>query len=149
MKCPSPKFLFLAVAVAWMVSSNAGCLRRSKAQPAPTAPPPATAQVPSPTEPPKPPEPAPELGPNITDQEKARAQESANDLMNRTDNNLKLAQDKALSKGFNPSQKDLLERSHSFLKQAHAAAQTGDWARASNLAQKAFLLSEDLLHSLP
>lgn len=143
MKCPSPKLLFLVVALALMIFSNAGCHRRSKAQPA--TPPPPAVQVPAPTEPPKPPEPAPELGPNITAQEKARAQESANDLMNRTEGNLRSASAKSL----NPSQKDLLERSNSFLKQARAAAQTGDWARASNLAQKAFLLSEDLLRSLP
>lgn len=147
MERPSSRFLFVVVVAGSIVFSNAGCHRRSRVgdQPAAPPPPPVTVQVPPPAELPKPPEPAPELGPSITPQEKARAEESANDLMNRTESNLR----KASAKSLNASQKDLLERSGSFLKQARAAAQAADWARASNLAQKAFLLSEDLLRSLP
>ncbi len=148
MKRPSPKFsLALAlIAAGLIVFANTGCHRRSRMRDQPPSPAPPPIAVPAPpTEVPKPPEPAPELGPSITPQEKARAEESANDLMNRTESNLKRASGKSL----NATQKDLLERSSAFLRQARAAARTGDWARASNLAQKAFLLSEDLSRSLP
>lgn len=147
MKRPSSRFALALIAAALMVLLNAGCHRRSRMrdQPPSPAPPPIAVHVPPPTEPPRPSEPAPELGPSITPQEKARAEESANDLINRTESNLRRASGKSL----NATQKDLLERSSAFLKQARTAARTGDWARASNLAQKAFLLSEDLSRSLP
>jgi len=45
-------------------------------------------------------------------------------------------------------QQDLVEKIHSFLDQARDASKGGDWARAQNLAQKARLLSTDLVDSL-
>ncbi len=145
MRSPSPKFLLAVVAASLMVFSSAGCHRRTKAQPSAPAPPAIAVPVPPPVESPRPSEPAPELGPSITPQEKARAEQTANDLIHRTEKNLERASGKSLT----AMQKDLLERSSAFLKQARTAARMGDWARASNLAQKAFLLSEDLSHSLP
>jgi pyruvate/2-oxoglutarate dehydrogenase complex dihydrolipoamide acyltransferase (E2) component len=133
----------LLVVLGLIVLLSAGCHRRSKAQ-APSAPP-VSAPAPSPAEPPRPPEPAPELAPNITPQEQARAESAANNLIRQTESNLQ----KTTGKDLSATQRDLLERANSFLKQARAAAQAGDWARASNLAQKAFLLSEDLSRSLP
>ena len=46
------------------------------------------------------------------------------------------------------SQRDKMDQVRSFLKQADDASKAGDWARAQNLAQKARVLSVELLSSL-
>lgn len=46
------------------------------------------------------------------------------------------------------AQKDLVEKISSFLEQSRDAVKTGDWTRAQNLAQKARLLSLELVSSL-
>ena len=48
----------------------------------------------------------------------------------------------------NAYQQDLVEKIHSFLDQSRDASKGGDWARAQNLAQKARLLSTELVNSL-
>jgi hypothetical protein len=58
--------------------------------------------------------------------------------------NLQQSADKRLS----AAQTDLVEKIRSFLSQAHEAGKAGDWARAQNLAQKARLLSVELVGSL-
>lgn len=46
------------------------------------------------------------------------------------------------------AQRDLIEKIHSFVSQSRDAGKDGDWARAENLAQKARLLSAELINSL-
>jgi hypothetical protein len=46
------------------------------------------------------------------------------------------------------AQQDLVEKIRSFVSQSRDASKSGDWARAQNLAQKARLLSIELLNSL-
>ncbi len=48
----------------------------------------------------------------------------------------------------NASQNDLVAKIAGFLAQAHEAIRTGDWVRAQNLAQKAQVLSDELVKSL-
>ena len=54
----------------------------------------------------------------------------------------------ANGKVLNAAQQDLQEKIRSFLTQAEAAGKAGDWSRAQTLAQKARLLSVELVDSL-
>jgi hypothetical protein len=58
--------------------------------------------------------------------------------------NLQAAQGRQL----NSAQQDLVDKIRSFLSQSQDASKGGDWARAQNLAQKARLLSVELVDSL-
>jgi hypothetical protein len=58
--------------------------------------------------------------------------------------NLKQANGKVL----NAAQQDLQEKIRSFLAQSDEAGKAGDWSRAQTLAQKARLLSVELVDSL-
>ena len=51
-------------------------------------------------------------------------------------------------KQLNTAQTDLLEKIRGFLSQAREAARVGDWQRAFNLADKAQVLSIELVNSL-
>ena len=51
-------------------------------------------------------------------------------------------------KQLNAVQNDLLEKVRGFLGQAREAARAGDWQRALNLAEKAQVLSVELVNSL-
>lgn len=64
--------------------------------------------------------------------------------MSVAENNLQRSADKRLS----AAQRDLVEKIQSFLSQSREASKAGDWARAQNLAQKARLLSVELVDSL-
>jgi hypothetical protein len=54
----------------------------------------------------------------------------------------------AAKRQLNPQQRDLRDKIRSFLKQSQDAGKTGDWAAAQNFAQKAHLLSVELLNLL-
>lgn len=58
--------------------------------------------------------------------------------------NLQLATGKQLR----AAQKDLVEKISGFLGQAHEAILADDWIRAQNLAEKALVLSTELVKSL-
>jgi hypothetical protein len=47
----------------------------------------------------------------------------------------------------NAAQQDLVGKIRSFLSQSRDASKDGDWSRAQNLAQKARLLSDELINS--
>jgi type IV secretory pathway VirB10-like protein len=108
--------------------------------PAPPRPRPAPAE----TAEPAPPKPAP---PQISPQLSARDLQSAK--INTTSNittaekNLHMADGKQLT----AAQKDLTEKIRGFLAQAHEAILTDDWVRALNLAEKARVLSDELVKS--
>jgi len=52
------------------------------------------------------------------------------------------------NKRLSAPQQDLVDKIRSFLDQSADASKSGDWARAQNLAQKARLLSVELVNSL-
>ncbi|MDE3110989.1 MAG: hypothetical protein KGL02_13760 [Acidobacteriota bacterium] len=88
--------------------------------------------------------PAPQISPQIspTDQS-AYAKRTADDIA-AAEYNLQQAHGKHLS----PAQQDLADKISSFVAQSRDASKGGDWDRAQNLAQKAHLLSNELLNSL-
>jgi len=107
--------------------------------------PPAPRRVAVPTEPE--PEPtkqeAPQISPQLSPEEKSRAQAS-------TDADIKAAQqalDTAAHHALNPTQQDMSDKISSFLMQAREAIGVADWLRAKNLAQKAHVLSNELVRS--
>ena len=82
--------------------------------------------------------------PGLSPEEQATAEQ-------RTRNEIKAAErslQAAYGKQLNTAQHDLVEKIRGFLAQAHEAMRASDWVRARNLAQKAHVLSVDLLHSL-
>ena len=138
--------------------------------PAPSAPPPVSTteepapEVPSPAPPPAPgkrpaaprrpapaetadPTPAKPAPPQISPQLSARDLEATkkNTTTNITtaEQNLQLANGKQLS----AAQKDLTEKIKGFLSQSHEAIMADDWVRAQNLAEKARVLSAELVKS--
>lgn len=107
--------------------------------------PPAPRRVAVPTEPE--PEPtkqeAPQISPQLSPEEKSRAQAS-------TDADIKAAQqglDTAAHHTLNPTQQDMVDKISGFLTQAREAIGVADWLRAKNLAQKAHVLSNELVRS--
>jgi outer membrane biosynthesis protein TonB len=113
-------------------------------KPAPVRPKPAPSSEPAPVAPLEPKPEAPEIAPQLTPQQQtADEQRTANDIQ-AAEKNLQLASGRQL----NASQEDLVEKVRDFLGQAHEAVRAGDWVRASNLAHKARILSDDLVKSL-
>jgi hypothetical protein len=129
----------------------------SLAEVSPDAPPPpsplaATQSVPprprvqvAPSDPSNPtrPEP-PQIAPQLTAEETTAAQQQTNLSLSIAERNVSASQGKPL----NATQSDLASKVRSFVTEAREAAQSGDWARASNAAKKAQVLSEELARSL-
>jgi outer membrane biosynthesis protein TonB len=125
-------------------------------EPAPEVPSPAPPPVPAkrPTAPRRPapaetadPTPAKPAPPQISPQLSARDLQATktNTTTNITtaEHNLQLANGKQLS----AAQKDLTEKIKGFLSQSHEAIMADDWVRAQNLAEKARVLSAELVKS--
>lgn len=125
----------------------------------PAAPPPATSHVPqsrpapvkprpaSPEPAPPPPKPAPpQISPRLTPEEQAEAERHINEDISLAERNLRAASGK--QQQLNAAQLDLIEKIRGFLVQAREAKRAGDWVRARNLAQKAQVLSNELVNSL-
>jgi hypothetical protein len=132
----------------------------TKPVPPPIVPPPATTSEPptlvvppAKVEPPKPrpatqepsaPKPdAPQIAPQLTPAEQAAAEKQARKDIDTAENNLQLAYGKQLNAG----QHDLVEKIRGFLGQSREALRAEDWTRAQNLAQKARVLSIELVNS--
>ena len=140
--------------------------------PAPAAPPPVSTtaepapEVPSPAPPPalakKPPTPkrpappeaetpepapakpaAPQISPQLSASDLEATKRSTTRSITTAEQNLQAANGKQL----NAAQKDLTEKINGFLKQAHEAILADDWIRAVNLAEKARVLSAELVKS--
>jgi hypothetical protein len=88
--------------------------------------------------------PAPQVVPKLSAADQVTYERKTNDDLNLTQRNLAQANGKQL----NGSQQDLVGKIRGFLKQAQDATKSGDWARAQNLAEKARLLSVELVNSL-
>jgi outer membrane biosynthesis protein TonB len=86
----------------------------------------------------------PRITPGVSPAEQAKLQQEALDAIAIAEKNLKLAEGRNL----NPAQRDLREKIQGFLAQAQEARNEGDWVRVRNLADKARVLSNELVNSL-
>jgi hypothetical protein len=87
-------------------------------------------------------EPAEQIVPGISPAEAARQRQNAEGWLSSTDAQLKQLAPRKLS----PQQQETAEQVRNYMNGAHAALQEGDVRRASTLAEKAHLLSDDLLN---
>jgi hypothetical protein len=108
--------------------------RKSSTEPAVEAPVEATASRP----------PAPQISPQFSPSQQASFERRTNEDIAVALKNLDQAKGKQLS----AAQQDLFEKINSFVNQSRDASKAGDLARAQNLAQKARLLSSELVNSL-
>jgi len=86
---------------------------------------------------------APQISPQLSPEEKSRAQSV-------TEADLRAAQqdlDAASRHTLNATQQDMADKIRSFVAQARDAMGVADWLRAKNLAQKAHVLSTELIRS--
>ena len=114
--------------------------------PSPAKKPVAPKPRPAPTETaePAPPKPAPpQISPALSPGDLQRAKDNTTTNITAAEQNLQAANGKQLS----AAQKDLVEKISGFLSQAHEAIRADDWVRAQNLAEKARLLSAELVKS--
>jgi hypothetical protein len=88
--------------------------------------------------------PAPIIAPQLSQAEFAAAKQETSESLDIAEKNLAATRGKKL----NAAQSDLVSKIEGFLKDARAAARVGDWVLARNLAKKAQVLSEELLHSV-
>jgi hypothetical protein len=88
--------------------------------------------------------PVPLISPQLSPADQQTYERKMSDDVSAAEKNLHQADGRQLS----AAQQDLVEKIHGFLDQARDASKGGDWARAQNLAQKARLLSTELVDSL-
>jgi outer membrane biosynthesis protein TonB len=125
-------------------------------EPPPEAPLPATPPLPAkrpaprprPAQPetadPVPPKPAPpQISPQLSARDLAAAKSNTNSNMQTAEKNVQLANGRQLA----AAQKDLVEKINGFLGQAREAIAADDYVRAQNLAEKARVLSTELVKS--
>jgi hypothetical protein len=110
--------------------------------PQPPRPRPAAAAEPTAPQP-KPEVAAPQISPVLTPADQDRLTRVATDQIRTAEHNLQLAAGRRM----NALQKDLQDKVQGFLSQAHEAIRVNDWVRAQNLAEKAQVLSSELLKS--
>jgi hypothetical protein len=106
--------------------------RRSATEPAPAE---------SASEAPRPP--APQIFPQLSPGDQASYERKTGEDKSVAEKNLQETSGKQLS----AAQQDLVAKIRSFLSQSLDASKGGDWVRAQNLAQKARLLSDELINS--
>jgi len=87
---------------------------------------------------------APQISPALDADAAAIYQRKTNDDISVAENNVQQVNGKQLS----AAQTDLADKIRSFLAQSREAIKDNDWPRAQNLAQKARLLSVELINSL-
>jgi len=87
--------------------------------------------------------PAPQISPQLSPGDQAAYQRKTGDDTAAAEKNLQETSGKQL----NAAQQDLVGKIRSFLSQSRDASKDGDWSRAQNLAQKARLLSDELINS--
>ena len=88
--------------------------------------------------------PAPKISPQLTPEEQASYQRKTKEDLEVAEKNLQQANSRRTS----AAQDDLKEKIRRFIEQSREATKAGDLARAQNLAQKARLLSVELVESL-
>jgi hypothetical protein len=116
------------------------------------APPPVPAKRPAPprrpasseTADPTPAKPAPpQISPQLSARDLAATKKNTTGNITTAEQNLQQANGKQLS----APQKDLMEKIKGFLDQSHEAIMADDWVRAQSLAEKARVLSAELVKS--
>jgi hypothetical protein len=105
---------------------------------APRRPAPAETADPTPAKPA-----APQISPQLSARDLQATKSNTTANITSAEQNLQLANGKQLS----PAQKDLTEKIKGFLNQSHEAIMADDWIRAQNLAEKARVLSAELVKS--
>jgi hypothetical protein len=88
--------------------------------------------------------PVPQISPQLSPADQQNYERRMNDDASAAEKGLQQTNGRQL----NAYQQDLVEKIHSFLDQSREASKGGDWVRAQNLAQKARLLSTELVNSL-
>ena len=87
---------------------------------------------------------APQIAPQISANDQSAYERKTADDIAAANRNL----DQTNGKHLSAAQQDLADKIRSFVSQSQDAIKGGDWDRAQNLAQKARLLSTELLNSL-
>jgi hypothetical protein len=87
-------------------------------------------------------EPAEQIVPGMTPAEAARQRQDAQQWLSATDAQVK----ELAARNLTPPQQETLGQIRNYMNGARVALHEGDISRASTLAEKAHLLSEDLLH---
>ncbi len=105
---------------------------------APRRPASAEAADPAPTKPA-----APQISPQLSAKDLQATKNNTTANIMTAEQNLQQANGRQLS----PAQKDLTEKIKGFLSQSHEAIMADDWVRAQNLAEKARVLSAELVKS--
>lgn len=85
----------------------------------------------------------PAIAPQLSAEESEAAQRQTRQSLYIADRNLSRTRGRSLS----PMQADLVEKIQGFAREARAASREGDWIRARNLAEKAQILSQELIRS--
>ena len=85
----------------------------------------------------------PQITPVLTAADQERLTRLATDQIRVAERNLQTATGRRL----NSLQDDLYQKVQGFLSQAHEAIRANDWVRAQNLAEKAQVLSSELVKS--
>lgn len=88
--------------------------------------------------------PVPQISPQLSPEDQQNYERKVNDDIKAAETGLQQTNKRQL----NAYQQDLVEKIHSFLDQSRDASKAGDWARAQNFAQKARILSTELVNSL-
>lgn len=120
--------------------------------PSPVPPPVASKRPSSPRRPvtaeaadPAPAKPAPpQISPQLSPRDLQATKNATTGSLTVAEQNLQMANGRQLS----AAQKDLTEKIKGFLSQSHDAIRADDWVRAQNLAEKARVLSAELVKSL-
>jgi outer membrane biosynthesis protein TonB len=85
----------------------------------------------------------PQISPQLTPKDLEATKKNTTASIMTAEHNLQFANGKQLS----AAQKDLTEKIKGFLSQSHEAIMADDWVRAQNLAEKARVLSAELVKS--
>ncbi|HWF13478.1 MAG TPA: hypothetical protein VG272_07065 [Candidatus Acidoferrales bacterium] len=86
---------------------------------------------------------APQISPQLSPRDLESTKKNTTANIMTAEQNLQLSNGRQLS----AAQKDLAEKIKGFLSQSHDAIRSDDWVRAQNLAEKARVLSTDLVKS--
>jgi hypothetical protein len=81
------------------------------------------------------------IAPGVSEQQASQQRETTNQLLAKTEENLKIVERRQL----NPAQQDTVKQIRSYVKQSGDATSDGDVQRAYTLANKARMLSGDLV----
>jgi hypothetical protein len=82
-----------------------------------------------------------QLAPGMSKEQELHNREKTTQLLATTDANLKIVADRQLT----PAQQSLLDQIHAYVRQSKLASDSGDLVRAHTLADKAHLLSDELV----